>query len=210
MGTQRTLVVATRSEGKLRELLPLLDLCGWRGVTLTQAGIPYVPEEEAIEAFDSFEENALAKARWFLARQQSPSALPVLADDSGLCVDALDGAPGVRSKRWSGSDLAGDPLDAANNAALLRALHNANDRDAHYVCVAVIVVAGAEWTARGAVHGEVLHAGRGAEGFGYDPLFLSHELGKTFGEATLEEKAVVSHRGRAIRALLGRLPSTLG
>ena len=132
MGTQRTLVVATRSEGKLRELLPLLDLCGWRGVTLTQAGIPYVPEEEAIEAFDSFEENALAKARWFLARQQSPGALPVLADDSGLCVDALDGAPGVRSKRWSGSDLAGDPLDAANNAALLRALHNANDRDAHY------------------------------------------------------------------------------
>ena len=192
-------LLATRSAGKLRELEPLIANAGIEVVTLERAGIPEVPDESAIEAFSTFEENALAKARYFLR----VSGLPTLADDSGLEVDALDGNPGVRSKRWSGRhDLTGLALDEANNGELLRALHGATLRRARYVCVAALATADGELTRRGEVQGEILEHPRGSGGFGYDPLFFATELAKTFGEASLIEKERVSHRGRAFRELL--------
>ena len=200
-----TLLVATRSEGKLREMLPMLAARGCRGITLEAAGIPFEASEEAVEAFETFEENALAKARWFFARQAESHRLAVLADDSGLCVDALGGAPGVRSKRWSGAQSTGPALDRANNAALLAALAaqgQDTNRRARYVAVATIVTATGTFVARGETGGEILRSPRGSHGFGYDPLFLSDELAKTFAEASLEEKAAVGHRGRALRAVL--------
>lgn len=115
----RVCVLATRSSGKVRELLPLLKAHGWSPLTLDEAGVVYDEAEEQIEVHDSFEANALAKARYYAARVP----YPVFADDSGLAVDALHGAPGVYSKRWCGrDDLNGDALDAANNAHLLKAL----------------------------------------------------------------------------------------
>jgi XTP/dITP diphosphohydrolase len=192
-------LLATRSAGKLRELEPLFATAGIRVMTLDGAGLAESEGEAAIESFSTFEENALAKARYFRER----SGLATLADDSGLEVDALGGEPGVRSKRWSGAhDLRGRELDAANNAQLLRALRASSDRRARYVCAAALASASTELVRRGEVEGEILEQGRGKGGFGYDPLFLSTELGMTFGEATLAEKERVSHRGRAFRELL--------
>ena len=126
-----------------------------------------------------------------------------MADDSGLEVAALQGAPGVRSKRWSErADLSGQALDDANNAKLLRALEGVGDRNARYVCVAAYVDGVRELLARGESHGVIIDVARGEQGFGYDPYFLSSELGKTFGESAPAEKERVSHRGRAFRALL--------
>lgn len=194
-----TLVLATRSAGKIRELRAL---CAERGVavaTLDDLGVAESAAEDALEVFETFEENARAKARYF-AR-----LLPgrwVLAEDSGLVVDALDGAPGVRSKRWTGSAATGAALDAENNAALLRALDGVVDRRARYVCVAALVRDGAERVHEGRAEGRITLAPRGTNGFGYDPYFESEELGCTFAEASPAQKAQVSHRGRAVRALL--------
>ena len=201
------LLVATRSEHKLAEIREILPpLRGIELLDLRQAGVPPSPEEEGVEAFDSFEENALAKARFFAAR----SGLPVLADDSGLCVDALAGAPGVRSKRFSGrSDLSGQALDQANNRLLLQKLEGVPParRAAHYVCAAALVVPGGVEAVRlGRCHGTILEQPRGTGGFGYDPYFESAELGgRTFAEVPPAEKEAVSHRGRAFRALLEAL-----
>jgi XTP/dITP diphosphohydrolase len=171
-------------------------------IDLTEAGIASSAEEELLEVYSTFEENALAKARYFAKR----SGMPTVADDSGLEVRALGGQPGVRTKRWSGrSDLQGRALDAANNAKLVDELAGVADRRARYVCVAAYVDGLRELTRRGEVEGEITHAPRGAEGFGYDPYFASEELGLTFGEAEREAKEVVSHRGRAFRALLAAL-----
>ena len=199
----RVLVVATRSAGKLRELAPMLAAAGFEARTLDDVGLPEDADAEAhIESFETFEENALAKARYFHAL----SGLPTLADDSGLAVDALGGRPGVHSKRWCGrDDLAGDALDAANNAALARALENEPLRRAHYVCVAAYADGAREYVARGEVHGAIAHAPSGTGGFGYDPWFVSDELARSFGDATREEKQRVSHRARAVRALLAQL-----
>jgi XTP/dITP diphosphohydrolase len=197
------LLLATRSAGKLAELRPLLAPLGFDVVTLDEAGIPEGPAEDGLERFDSFEENALAKARYFHALG---GGSPVVSDDSGLVVDALGGRPGVRSKRWSGrSDLSGVALDAANNDRLLRALDGVADRSARYVCVAAYVGPDVELVRRGETEGRILDAPRGAGGFGYDPLFESAELHRTFGELSREEKARVSHRGRAMRALVAEL-----
>jgi XTP/dITP diphosphohydrolase len=150
---------------------------------------------------DSFEANARRKAEYF-ARL---SSLPTLADDSGLEVLALGGAPGVRSKRWA--DATGTPaeVDAANNAELLRRLEGLPEskRLARYRCVLVFLrsASAVPLVAHGDCVGRILDAPRGSGGFGYDPLFYSDELGKSFGEATAEEKDAVSHRGRALRAL---------
>jgi XTP/dITP diphosphohydrolase len=200
-------LLATRSAGKLRELQPLLAAAGVDVVDLRTLGLPVSAEEEALEQFATFEENALAKAHYFLAR----TGLPTLADDSGLCVRALGGAPGVRSKRFSGrDDLQGVTLDEANSAALLAAVAPQADRAAHYVCVAAY----ADWhwatTARGECHGHIVDDRRGQEGFGYDPWFVSQELGTTFGEADREAKEQVSHRGRAFRSLLAALALRVG
>ena len=198
------LLLATRSEGKLRELRPLFAAAGLAVIDLATAGIAPSAEEDALEQFETFEENALAKAHYFLAR----SGLATLADDSGLEVAALNGAPGVRSKRWSGRrDLQGQPLDDANNAALIAALQAGTDWSARYVCAAAY----ADWTFGVAVRGEsagrVLPGPRGDGGFGYDPFFLSDELGVTFGEASRERKEAIRHRGRAFRSLLDALKS---
>ena len=211
-------VLATRSAGKLKELVPLLASVGVHVVTLADLGLTESPDEDALESFDTFEENALAKAHYF-ARL---TGAIVLADDSGLSADALDGRPGVHSKRWSGrNDLEGPALDSANNAFLQDALRLAQrdadadvdgaragseSRRARYVCAAACVwSAGAEWreaVVRGETMGTLLTTARGTGGFGYDPYFLSDDLGATFAEVTREAKATVSHRGRAFSALL--------
>ena len=178
----------------------MLREAGFRGVTLDEAGIAPDPAEDGIEVFNTFEENATAKARWFSARA---GGMPVLADDSGLSVDALGGAPGVRSKRWAWAPgLDGLALDAANNEKLARELAGRADRGARYVCVAAIARNGREVHARGECVGRILEQPQGDGGFGYDPWFWSEELGTGFGLASREAKARVSHRGRAMRAVL--------
>ncbi len=192
------LVLATRSAGKIRELTALCAEAGIAVETLDGLGLAERPEEEAIESFETFEANAEAKARWFAALLPGRT---VLAEDSGLEVDALGGAPGVRSKRWAGSAATGVALDAANNAALISALESRDDRAARYRCVAVCVRDAQRWMGSGVVEGVITRAARGAGGFGYDPWFESAELGVTFGEASPEAKARVSHRARAVRAV---------
>lgn len=200
-----TVLLATRSEGKLRELRPLFAAAGFAVQDLREAGAVETTDEDAVEVFDTFERNALAKARYFHAL----TGRAVVADDSGLEVAVLGGAPGVRSKRWSGrSDLAGQALDDANNAKLLETLREVVDPVARYVCAAAWCDAGGELVVRGETSGRIVREPRGVEGFGYDPYFLSDELGATFGESSREAKERVSHRGRAFRALLERLGAT--
>lgn len=200
----REAVVATRSQGKLGELRPLFAAHGIDVVDLEAAGLLESPDEESLEAHDTFEGNALAKARYFFQL----TGQPTFADDSGLVVDALGGQPGVHSKRWSGrDDLRGVALDDENNRLLLDRLRGVADRSAHYVCVAAYVDARQALTARGEVHGRVIDRGSGQNGFGYDPYFFADELGCTFGDASREVKERVSHRGRAFRGLLAALES---
>jgi len=197
-----SVLLATRSAGKLHELQPLFTAAGFTIRRLDDARIDGSPDEDLIEAFDTFEENALAKARYFHVLVGGP----VVADDSGLVVDALGGEPGVRSKRWSGrADLAGKALDEANNAKLLASLRGAEDRRARYVCAAAYVDDERELVRSGETAGVIVDARCGAQGFGYDPYFLSAELGVTFGEASREAKEGVSHRGRAFRTLIDAL-----
>lgn len=195
------IVLATRSAGKIRELSALCAAAEYASETLEAVGLAEDPREAEIECFANFAENAEAKAAWFAALL--PGRL-VLAEDSGLVVDALGGAPGVRSKRWSAVTATGTALDAANNAALLAALAAApaeSARRARYVCVAVLARDAARWRGTGSVEGTITRAARGSGGFGYDPYFSSEELGCTFGEASAEAKARVSHRARAVHAL---------
>jgi len=196
-------VLATRNPGKARELRAIFAEAGVALDDLASVGLGEEdPAEDGLEVFDTFEENARAKARWFAARL--PGAV-VVAEDSGLVVDALGGAPGVRSKRWSGSTATGAALEAANNAHLLAALRDASTRTAAYVTVAVCTDGSREWAARGECRGRIVTAPSGSGGFGYDPLFWSDDLRSTFGDATREAKASVSHRGRAARELLRQL-----
>ena len=199
--SESVVLLATRSEGKLRELRPLFAAAGIRIQDLQEAGLAASPDEEAVEAFATFAANAVAKARYFHAL----TGRPAVADDSGLEVDALSGNPGVRSKRWSGrDDLTGQALDDANNDKLLAALREDRPR-ARYVCAAAYCDGTREEVALGETTGEIVRERRGDEGFGYDPYFLSDELGATFGESSRAAKEQVSHRGRAFRALLTRL-----
>ena len=199
MAADGPFLIATRSDGKLRELNGILAAAGLRALNLSQARIDETSAEDGIECFNTFEENALAKARYFHAI----SGMPTLADDSGLCVHALGGAPGVWSKRFSGrNDLSGQDLDDANNAKLMIELASANDMTSEYKCAAALVGVGVAAVEMGEVGGEIIREPRGANGFGYDPYFLSSELGLTFGEATTEAKEAISHRGRAFRRLI--------
>lgn len=173
-------------------------------IDLEEAGIPEESAEDALEVHGTFEENALAKASYFhrLAR------MPVVADDSGLVVPALAGAPGVLSKRWSGrTDLHGQALDDENNRLLIERLRGVADRSAYYVCVAAFVDDRRQVVRRGEVHGRIIDSPLGLGGFGYDPFFCADELGKTFGEAAAAEKQLISHRARAFRALIGAINS---
>ena len=191
----RRVVLASSNAGKLREFVALLAGLDFEVVAQSELGI-----EAAAEPHKTFLENALAKAR----HASQISGLPALADDSGLCVAALNGAPGVHSARFAGPTAD----DAANNAELLRRLHGHVDRRAHYTCVLVAVasaddpeplVADARW------QGEILRSPRGSGGFGYDPLFFVPERGCTAAELPVDEKNRISHRGQAMRDLARRL-----
>ena len=180
----------------------MFSAAGLEVVDLRAANIQETQDEDDLESALTFEENALAKARYF----HRLSHLPAVADDSGLEVAALGGAPGVHSKRWSGrTDLAGQALDDENNALLLRRLEHAADRRARYVCVAAYCDGTAELVERGEAAGVITRVARGNGGFGYDPYFESGELGRTFGEVSMDEKARVSHRARAFAKLLQRI-----
>lgn len=193
------LVLASNNAGKLREFGQLLAPLDFDVVPQSAFDVP-----EADEPYVTFVENALAKAR-HCARL---TGLPALADDSGLCVSALGGAPGVRSARYAPTDGGEAKSDARNNAHLLNTLAAYQDRRAHYVAVLVFVrhaddpqpiIAEGEW------HGEILTTPRGEGGFGYDPLFFVPDLKASAAELTPETKNAISHRGKALRLLIEKL-----
>jgi XTP/dITP diphosphohydrolase len=204
------LLVATRSGGKQAEIRRVLEPAGIEVVFPDQLGLCETPAEDLLELADSFEANARHKAQHF-ARLVG---LPTVADDSGLEVFALGGAPGVRSKRFAGVTGQAEAVDAANNAELLRRLHGSPDarRRARYRCVLVLLreASAVPEVFEGVCGGRILTAPRGEGGFGYDPLFYSDELGGTFAEASPARKDEVSHRGRALRALAAALGSSAG
>ncbi len=197
----KTVIIATNNAHKVEEIETALDFEEWRFLSLKQAGIVSNPEETGT----TFVENARIKAR---AAYEASQDCAVLADDSGLIVDALDGAPGVYSSRYAGDD--GD--DAANNAKLLRELEGVADdkRTARFASVLVFIdVDGKETVAEGFVEGRIGHQERGSEGFGYDPLFLPEVCtdGKTMAELTQDQKNSISHRGNALRSLKEKIES---
>ena len=184
------LVAATGNAHKLKEIREILS--GFEIISQREAGFTGDVEETGT----TFLENALIKARAVC----EATNLPSLADDSGLCVEELGGAPGVYSTRYSGGG------DAENRALLLKNLSGKENRRAYFACaVALVYPGGRELTAEGRSYGTIIGEERGEGGFGYDPLFLSEDLGITFAEATEEEKNAVSHRGRALAALLEKL-----
>ena len=197
MGKLEKLVIASNNQGKLREI----------GELLAPLAIDVVPQSafnisEADEPHVTFIENALAKAR----HASRCSGLPALADDSGICVSALGGAPGVNSARYAGEPRS----DERNNLKLIEALKNQMDRRAYYYCVIVLVrhaddpqpiIADGSW------HGEIIDSPRGTGGFGYDPYFYLPEFGKTSAELTAEQKNKISHRGQALAKLVEILQS---
>jgi XTP/dITP diphosphohydrolase len=195
----RRMVIASNNPGKLREIGQILAPLGIEVAAQSSYGVT-----EAEEPHDTFVENALAKAR-HAARH---TGLPALADDSGICVDALGGAPGVRSARYAEGGDTSISQDERNNRKLLTVLERVDMRGAHYYCVIVLVrrpddpqplIAEAEW------RGVVMRAPRGEGGFGYDPLFLLPELGMTAAELPSETKNRLSHRGKALALLADRL-----
>jgi len=206
----RQFLLATRSSGKLREMREIFSKFGLQVVDLTSLAIPKHPAEDSLEGFDTFEDNALAKARYFY---EASGGMPTFGDDSGMCVDALGGEPGVYSKRWSGrDDLSGAALDAANNEKLVKRMRQARKEQGEkfrdtgrYVAVAAFKDLRGEAMCRGEIEGRVLESPRGHEGFGYDPYFEAPELGGTFAESTIEKTASLSHRARAFHALLTAL-----
>jgi XTP/dITP diphosphohydrolase len=206
--TPTTLVLATRSDHKAREIRQILAPLDLDIVTLDHLGVHPDPEEDAIESFDTFEANAIAKARYFARRLDRPT----IADDSGLRVDALDGQPGVRTKRFSGrTDLAGQDLDDANNALLLEMLRGVPDgqRGARYVCAAAIAWPdGRALVASGTVSGTIASEPAGHAGFGYDPLFHVPSLGARFAQVDPAVKDAMSHRARAFRAMAAALDAS--
>jgi XTP/dITP diphosphohydrolase len=191
----KKLVLASSNPGKLREFEMLLAPLGMEVVPQGSLGV-----EEAEEPHGTFVENALAKARHASRRTE----LPALADDSGICVSALAGEPGVHSARFAGEPRS----DARNNEKIVQLLAGQDDRRAHYYCVIVLmrhaedpepVIAEGSWA------GEIVAEPRGANGFGYDPHFFLRDFGKTAAELDPERKNIVSHRGKALRRLLAKL-----
>ena len=193
----RRLLLASDNPGKLVELRALLEPLRIEVLPQRELGVA-----SAEEPHSTFVENALAKAR----HAARVTRLPALADDSGLCCTALDGAPGVRSARFAGEDA----TDAQNNSALLACLRGAKDRSAHYVCaIAALrtpedpepIITEGRW------YGHIVTQPRGVNGFGYDPYFWVDELGVTAAELAPEQKNAISHRAQAMRRLIGDLPA---
>ncbi len=201
------LLFASRSAGKQQEVRAALAAAGHEVVFPDDIGIAESAAESGLETEGTFEGNARRKAEYF-ARL---SGLPTVADDSGLEVISLGGEPGVRSRRWAGATGPAAAVDAANNAELLRRLAGAPParRRARYRCALVFMAspAAVPQVFEGACTGAILETASGTGGFGYDPLFLSDDLGRSFGDALPEQKAAVSHRGRAAAALTAWLGS---
>jgi XTP/dITP diphosphohydrolase len=191
----KTLILASSNPGKIREFGELLAPLGIEVVRQSALGVPDADEPHA-----TFVENALAKAR----HASRLARLPALADDSGICVAALAGEPGAHSARFAGEPKS----DQRNNEKLVALLKDQPDRRAHYYCVVVLVRHAEDpepLIAEGRWQGEVVDRPRGTGGFGYDPHFYLPDLGKTAAELTPHEKHAVSHRGKALRRLVGLL-----
>ena len=192
------IVLASNNAKKRKELASILADLGMELVSADETVFV-----DVVEDGDTFPDNARKKAEAFAAANR----LPALADDSGLCVDALNGAPGVYSSRFAGEYAS----DADNNLKLLHELEGVEDRSAHFVCSLCLIFPDEREpiTAEGSSCGTILTEADGAEGFGYDPIFFSSDLGKSFASSSPEEKASVSHRGRALRAFAEKLAERL-
>ena len=191
-------ILATHNPGKLREMSDILSHLGVEVVSPADAGVTVEVEETGA----TFAENAMLKARAICAA----SGLPAIADDSGLCVDALNGGPGVYSARYGGEGLD----DRGRYMLLLSSMRGQTTRAAHFTCaIACAFPDGKTLTAEGRCDGAIAFAPLGEEGFGYDPVFLVPEKGRTFGQMTAEEKSAISHRGRALRDFSAKLETYL-
>ena len=192
------IIVATKNQGKIREIKNIFSDIDVEIITQEEANIVIDVEETG----DTFEKNALIKAK-------AVSLLCddiVMADDSGLCVEALDGRPGVYSARYAGEGAS----DAQKIEKILDELKDAANRNAKFICcIALIMPDGREFTTTGEVRGEILKSPQGEGGFGYDPIFYSTELEKSFAAASAKEKNSISHRGRALRAMYDVLKDAL-
>jgi XTP/dITP diphosphohydrolase len=199
----KKIVLASNNAGKVKEFNSLLSPLGIEVIPQGLLGIP-----SCDEPFPSFVENAITKAR----HASKLSGLPALADDSGICVDALNGLPGVLSARFALSDQKKDPSDEDNNALLIKQLMGVNQRSAHFTCTLVYLESADDpepLIAVGKWHGQIIDSPKGASGFGYDPLFLIPELGKTAAELSPEEKNKMSHRALALEQLMQSLKNKI-
>jgi XTP/dITP diphosphohydrolase len=203
MSASVTLVLATRNQGKIKEFRRILDAIS--DGTINLVGLEEFPHTTEVEETGStFKENALLKARSVCKE----TGLPAIADDSGLCVDVLNGAPGIFSARYAG--VHGD--DQANNAKLLRELENIPEekRGAHFTCAAALVLPdGREHVTEAIFEGSILFAPIGEQGFGYDPLFRPHGLAISSAQMSADEKDLISHRGKSLRAIAPHVFSLL-
>ncbi|MBK1891745.1 RdgB/HAM1 family non-canonical purine NTP pyrophosphatase [Undibacterium sp. 14-3-2] len=191
----KKIVLASNNQGKLKEFYQILSPLGVELYSQSEFDVP-----EADEPFFTFVENALAKAR----HASKLTGLPALADDSGICVNALQGAPGVFSARYAGEPKS----DSRNNQKLIADLQNKADKSAYYYCVLVLVRSEHDpqpVIADGIWNGEIVASARGENGFGYDPHFWIPSLNKTVAELSAEQKNQLSHRGQALRALFEKL-----
>lgn len=187
----KTIVVATHNKHKLKEIAEMLT------DYLVKSPFDFGLTEDIEETGLTFFENAFIKAKYVSERLN----LPALSDDSGLCVKALSGAPGVMSARY-----AGDKKDSSNNALLLKNLEGITDRTAEFICCMVYYKPdGSYITETGKCEGSILYENEGENGFGYDPIFFSKELGKSLGRASDEEKNSVSHRANALKKIIQRI-----
>ena len=191
-------VLATHNPGKIREMSAILGELGVEVVSPADVGITVDVEETGT----TFAENAMLKAKAICAA----AGLPAIADDSGLCVDALGGGPGVYSARYGGEGLD----DKGRYMLLLNSMRGQTTRKAHFACaIACAFPNGDELTAQGQCDGAIAFAPMGEGGFGYDPVFLVPEMGKTFGQLTAQEKSAISHRGKALRDFSEKLATYL-
>ena len=197
----RTLVLSTRNAHKLAELQRIIESAGL-DFKLTSV-VDYPGATEVDETENTFEGNALLKAR-ALAEF---TGFPAIADDSGICVDALEGKPGILSARWSGAI---ENVDRANLELVLKQIQDVAeaDRGAEFVCAAAYVEPnGTQFTVRGTLRGRLLYAPQGTNGFGYDPIFVPNGYEITTAQMTAEQKDAISHRGQALQQLVAQLPN---